>query len=389
MFVRKRKDLITFDMAAGKTADKTADKGQPAQLVVPASSPRMEAPMIRESIAHLIGGGSLSEEEAASAMDEIMTGAATPSQLGAFLTALRIKGETIDEITGLARTMRAHAVRVSLPEGVDAVDTCGTGGDGSGTFNVSTAAGLLVAALGQPVAKHGNRAATSKCGSADVLEALGVKLELGPEQVARCIETVGFGFMFAPAYHPAMRHVGPTRREIGIRTVFNILGPLTNPAGARYQVLGVADPKLLPLMGAALQHLGCERALIVYGEDGVDEISLGAPTRVCEVRGAEGDLREYTITPGELGMSEHSRDEVRGGDAQQNAALLRALLSGEQEGAPAEMVALNAGAALYVTGRAASLADGVRQARDALRSGQAAATLDALALTSRQLGAQN
>jgi anthranilate phosphoribosyltransferase len=349
----------------------------------------MEAHMIREAIACLVGGGSLSEEEAAGAMEEIMTGAATPSQLGAFLTALRIKGETIDEITGLARTMRDHARHVPLPEGVQAVDTCGTGGDGSGTFNVSTAAGLLVSALGQPVAKHGNRAATSRCGSADVLEALGVKLELEPEQVARCIEVVGFGFMFAPAYHPAMRHVGPTRREIGIRTIFNILGPLTNPARVRYQALGVADPRLLPLMGAALQRLGCERALVVYGEDGVDEISLSAPTRVCEVVGGSGDMLQYSVSPESLGLRQRSREEVRGGDAAQNAALLRALLKGEQDGAPAEMVALNAGAALYVTGRAESLADGVRQAQDALGSGRAAATLDALVLTSRQLAAQN
>jgi anthranilate phosphoribosyltransferase len=392
MFQRKRKDLIAVgSTATGKPAGALPASGK-AGGEVAAPSVRTEAHVVRDAIAHLVGGASLSEDEAAAAMDEIMTGTATPSQLGAFLTALRIKGETIEEIAGLARAMRAHALHVPLGEGVHAVDTCGTGGDGSGTFNVSTAAGLLVAALGQPVAKHGNRAATSKCGSADVLEALGVKLELGPEQVARCIETVGFGFMFAPAYHPAMRHVGPTRREIGIRTVFNILGPLTNPAGARYQVLGVADPKLLPLMGAALQRLGCERALVVYGEDGVDEISLGAPTRVCEVRGKEGDLREYTITPGELGLGEHSRDEVRaevrGGDAAQNAALLRSLLRGEQEGAPAEMVALNAGAALYVTGRAENLADGVHQARDGLRSGRAAATLDALVLTSRQPGTQ-
>lgn len=341
--------------------------------------------MIRDAIAHLVGGGSLSEEEAASAMDEIMTGAATPSQLGAFLTALRVKGETIDEITGLARTMRAHAVQVPLPEDVRAIDTCGTGGDGSGTFNVSTAAGLVVAALGQPVAKHGNRAATSHCGSADVLEALGVTLELGPEQVASCVERVGFGFMFAPAYHPAMRHVGPTRREIGIRTVFNILGPLTNPAGARFQVLGVADPKLPRLMGEALLRLGCARALIVHGEDGLDELSLGAPTRICEVRGEAGDLREYTVTPEQLGLTSRPRAAVLGGDAGRNAALLRAVLAGQMDGAPAEMVALNAGAALYVVGRATDIADGTRQAREALRAGRATATLDALIATSRAL----
>jgi anthranilate phosphoribosyltransferase len=333
--------------------------------------------MIREAIAHVVAGGALSEAEAAAAMEEIMTGAATPSQLGAFLTALRLKGETIEEVTGLARVMREKALHVPLPAGVRAVDTCGTGGDASGTFNVSTAAGFVVAAAGQPVAKHGNRAATSRCGSADVLEALGAKLELGPEQVAHCVTTTGFGFMFAPAYHPAMRHVGPTRREIGIRTVFNILGPLTNPAGASYQVLGVADQSLVRLMGEVLLRLGCRRALVVHGTDGVDELSLSAPTLACEVRGDAGTLSEYTITPDELGLAPRSREEVRGGDAERNAALLRALLAGQAEGAPAEIVALNAGAALYVTERAASIGEGVRQARDLLRSGRALATLDA------------
>src|SRR5262245_54417754 len=278
--------------------------------------------MIREAIGQVVAGGVLSEEDAAETMREIMTGVATTAQLGAFLTALRLRGETADEVTGLARVMREHAVHVPLRHDLRAVDTCGTGGDASGTFNVSTAAGLLVAALGQPVAKHGNRAATSRCGSADVLEALGVKIELGPEHVARCVEQVGFGFMFAPTYHPAMRHVGPTRREIGVRTVFNILGPLTNPAGARYQVLGVADPRLLPLMGEALLRLGCTRALVVYGTDGVDEFSLSAATSVCEVDGAAGALREYTVTPDQFGLSEQPREAVLGGDAQQNASLL-------------------------------------------------------------------
>jgi anthranilate phosphoribosyltransferase len=334
--------------------------------------------MIREAITQLVAGETLSESDAAAAMEEIMTGVATPSQLGAFLTALRLKGETVDEVAGLARVMREQALHVALPAHTRAVDTCGTGGDSSGTFNVSTAAGLVVAALGQPVAKHGNRAATSRCGSADVLEALGVKLELGPEQVAACVERVGFGFMFAPAYHPAMRHVGPTRREIGIRTVFNILGPLTNPAGARYQVLGVADVKLLRLMGEALLRLGCERALVVHGEDGVDELSLAAPTRVCEVRGADGDLLDYTLTPGDLGLAERPRHEVLGGDAQQNAQVMRDVLAGRQEGAIADMVALNAGAALYITDRAGTLADGVKQARDAMRAGKAIPTLETL-----------
>ena len=343
--------------------------------------------MIREAITHLVAGGSLSEAEAVATMEEIMTGVATPSQLGAFLTALRLKGETVDEVAGLARVMREQSVHVPLPSDIHAVDTCGTGGDSAGTFNVSTAAGLVVAALGQPVAKHGNRAASSRCGSADVLEALGVKLELGPEQVAACVEEVGFGFMFAPTYHPAMRHVGPTRREIGIRTVFNILGPLTNPAGARYQVLGVADAKLLRLMGEALLRLGCARALIVHGEDGLDELSLSAPTRVVEVDGARGDLLEYTVQPADVGLTPRARDTVLGGDAQQNAARMRTLLAGQESGPLADMVALNAGAAIYVTGRSESLGDGVRQAGDTLRSGRAATTLDALAAKTRALAA--
>ena len=341
--------------------------------------------MIREAIASLIAGRALSEAEATAAMDEIMSGMATPSQLGAFLVALRLKGETVDEVTGMARGMRNAGVHVPLPAQTHAVDTCGTGGDGADTFNVSTAAGLLVAALGQPVAKHGNRAASSRCGSADVLEALGVKLELGPEAVAQCIERTGFGFMFAPTYHPAMRHVGPTRREIGVRTVFNILGPLTNPAGAQYQSLGVADANLVPLMAQALLRLGCQRALVVHGLDGVDEFSLSGPTLVAEVRGASGDVVEYQVTPESVGLAEHPREALRGGDAQFNAALLRRTLSGEQTGATADMVALNAGAALYVSGRAATIAEGVRQAQDGLRAGRAIPTLDALAATSQRL----
>ena len=335
--------------------------------------------MIREAIAHLVAGQSLSEAEAAETMEEIMTGVATPSQLGAFLTALRLKGETVEEVAGLARVMREVAVHVPLAPALRAVDTCGTGGDASGTFNVSTAAGLLVAALGVPVAKHGNRAATSRCGSADVLEALGVRLELGPEQVVQCVEQTGFGFMFAPTYHPAMRYVGPTRREIGVRTIFNILGPLTNPAHVRYQVLGVPDPKLL--------RLGAARALVVYGEDGVDELSLSGPTRICEVDGAAGALREYTVTPEALGCATAPREAVLGGDAQENATLLRGLLAGTVGGAPADIVALNAGAALYVTGRADSLADGVRQARAGLREGRGVATLERLASATQRLGA--
>lgn len=343
--------------------------------------------MIREAITALVAGKALSEDEATATMTEIMTGQATPAQLGAFLVALRLKGETVDEVTGMARGMRQASVHAALPPELRAVDTCGTGGDGAETFNVSTAAGLVVASLGQPVAKHGNRAASSRCGSADVLEALGVKLELGPEALVQCVERVGFGFMFAPTYHPAMRHVGPTRREIGVRTVFNILGPLTNPAGARFQCLGVADPGLAPMMAQALLRLGCERALVVHGMDGVDEFSLSAPTRVVEVRGESGDVVEYMVTPESAGLPVRPREEIRGGDAQYNAGLLRRTLSGEQTGAPAEVVALNAGAALYVTGRAATIAEGARQALDALRAGRAIPTLDALIATTQRLAA--
>jgi anthranilate phosphoribosyltransferase len=339
--------------------------------------------MIKEAIAHVASGESLTEIEAAAVMEEIMTGEATPSQLGAFLTALHLKGETVEEIAGLARVMREKAVHVPVPAHLSPVDTCGTGGDKAGTFNVSTAAGLLVAACGQPVAKHGNRAATSRCGSADVLEALGVKIELKPEQVARCVAEAGFGFMFAPAYHPAMKHVGPTRREIGIRTVFNILGPLTNPAGAAYQVLGVPEASLVSKMAEALLRLGCKRALVVYGEDGIDEISLSAPTLVCEVLGVEGGLREYRVKPEDFGIERQERDAVRGGDAAFNAQLLRDTLSGRLNDAHTDMVSLNAGAALLASERVSTLAEGVKLARETLRAGQAVETLEAVASLSQ------
>jgi anthranilate phosphoribosyltransferase len=331
--------------------------------------------MIREAIAHVATGAKLSEQEAAVVMEEIMTGAATPSQMGAFLTALRLRpgGESVEEIAGLARVMREKAVRVHLEESIaeHALDTCGTGGDGSGTFNVSTAAGIVAAAAGASIAKHGNRSATSRCGSADVLEALGAKIDLGPEQVSRCVQEVGFGFMFAPTYHPAMKHVGPTRREIGIRTVFNILGPLTNPAHTRYQVLGVADGSLLRKMGEVLLHLGCHHALIVHGEDGIDECSLNAPTRICEVRSGQ-ELREYTITPEQVGLTSITdRQPFQGGDPAYNASMLRELLSDYIDTPATDMLCLNAGAALLANERVSSLADGVQLARATLREGKA------------------
>src|SRR5438132_12015216 len=314
--------------------------------------------MIREAITHVVAGATLSEGEAAAVMEEIMTGVATEAQMGSFLTALRLRpgGETVQEIAGLARVMREKAVQVHLEERIaaQAMDTCGTGGDGAGTFNVSTGAGILAAAAGAPVAKHGNRSATSRCGSADVLEALGMRIDLGPEQVAYCVQEVGFGFMFAPAYHPAMKHVGPTRREIGIRTVFNILGPLTNPAHARYQVLGVADGSLLRKMGEVLLHLGCQHALIIHGEDGIDECSLSAPTHICEVKHGQ-ELREYTITPEEVGLTRvTNRQPFQGGDPAHNANLLREMLSKYTDGPAADMLCLNAGAALLANETVAS-----------------------------------
>jgi anthranilate phosphoribosyltransferase len=331
--------------------------------------------MIREAIAHVAAGATLDEAEAAAVMEEIMTGTATASQMGAFLTALRLRpgGETVEEIAGMARVMREKAVRVHLNERASscAMDTCGTGGDGSGTFNVSTGAGVIAAAAGAAIAKHGNRSATSRCGSADVLEALGAKIDLGPEQVARCVQEVGFGFMFAPAYHPAMKHVGPTRREIGIRTVFNILGPLTNPAHTRYQVLGVADGSLLRKMGEVLLHLGCQHALIVHGEDGIDECSLSAPTRVCEVRSGQG-LREYSVSPEDLGLTRVSdRQPFQGGDPAHNAVMLRELLDGYVDTPATHMLCLNAGAALLANDLVSSWQDGIKLARATLREGKA------------------
>ncbi len=331
--------------------------------------------MIREAIASVSSGATLSTEEAAAAMEEIMTGSATPSQMGAFLTALRLRpgGETVEEIAGLATVMREKAVPVHLDEATAAcaLDTCGTGGDNAGTFNVSTAAGIVAAAAGAKVAKHGNRSATSRCGSADVLEALGARIDLSPEALAHCIRESGFGFMFAPAYHPAMKHVGPTRREIGIRTIFNILGPLTNPAHTPYQVLGVPDRSLLRKMGDVLLHLGCRHALIVHGEDGLDECSISAPTHICEVRAGE-PMREYTITPEEVGLvTARNREAVQGGDPAYNAKLLRELLADYTDTATTHMVCLNTGAALLANEQVNSLAAGVKLARATIQEGKA------------------
>ncbi len=343
--------------------------------------------MLHDALTMIMAGRSLGEDEAAAAMGDMMGGVATQAQSAALLTALCIKGETIDEITGMARGMRAKAVRVTLPPGIDAIDTCGTGGDRSSTFNISTAAAFVIAAAGQPVAKHGNRAATSQCGSADVLEALGARVDLGPDAVARCVAETRFGFMFAPAYHPAMRFVAPVRRELGFRTVFNVLGPLTSPAGVRRQVMGVADAALVRPLAEVLLRLGTERALVVHGEDGLDEFTLSAPTLVAEVDGAAGEVRDYRVSPADVGLASAPREALRGGDAATNARVVRGILAGEIGGAPADVVCLNAGAALYVAGRAGGIAEGVALARAQLRPDRALRTLGAFVALSQDLAA--
>ncbi len=329
--------------------------------------------MIREAIQAVVSGKSLTMEEAAQVMDEIMEGQVTPAQFGAFVTALRLKGETVDEIAGMARTMRAKAIRVNIAEPV--IDIVGTGGDGLNTFNISTAAAFVVAGAGLKVAKHGNRAASSQCGSADVLEALSVKFNLNAEQVQRCIQEVGIGFMFAQSFHPAMKFAGPLRKEIGIRTVFNILGPLTNPAFATHFLLGVADEALVEKMALVLKSLGCEHALVVHGEDGLDEITVSGPSQVCELK--DGKIKKYAISPEDFGLPKADLDRLRGGTAEQNAVLLRSVLSGVT-GPQLDAVLMNSAAALVAGDKAETLKEGIEIARQSLGSGQALAKLDQL-----------
>ncbi len=336
--------------------------------------------MIREAISALVAGNSLSTEEAASVMEEIMIGETTPAQFGAFVTALRLKGETVDEIVGLAKTMRAKAVPVITDETV--VDTCGTGGDGLHTFNISTVAAFIAAGAGLKVAKHGNRAMSSHCGSADVLEALGVKIDLNAEQVQRCLQEVGMGFMFAPVFHPAMKYASAPRREIGIRTVFNILGPLTNPAGASSQVIGVADGLLVEKLALVLQGLGCHHALVVHGEDGLDEITLTRKTQVCELK--DGRTESYSISPEDFGLSRASLDSLRGGTADENATLLRNILAGAP-GPQRDVVLMNAGAVLLAGDRVGTLQQGVTLATEVIDDGNALAKLEQLIEFSQSL----
>lgn len=339
--------------------------------------------ILTRAIDEVCAGAHLSTDHAAAALQEIMEGRADEVQTAALLIALRAKGETVSEVTGLARTMRDLSARVEAPtDGL--VDTAGTGG-GPTTFNVSTTAALVAAAAGVPIAKHGNRSATSRSGSADLLEALGVAIELSPEQVSECIREIGFGFMFAPRHHAAMRHLVPVRRALGVRTVFNLLGPLTNPAGASRQLLGVSDRNYQETMAEALIALGCERAFVVCADDGLDEFSIASPTRVVEV--SNGATSEWSVDPAELGIASASIDEIAGGSPEENAQATRAVLTGEP-GPGREITRLNAGAAMVLGGVAQDLAAGIELAEEAIVSGAANEKLGALVDLSNRLAAK-
>lgn len=316
----------------------------------------------------LIAGKSLTQSQAREMMESIMTGALTSAQIAALLTALRIKGESIDEITGCAQVMREKAQSIDLND-IELTDTCGTGGDGGTTYNVSTAAAIVLAAAGVSVAKHGNRSVSSKCGSADVLEELGVKVDLSQEDVARCIKETGIGFMFAPVFHKAMKYVMPARRELGIRTIFNMLGPLTNPASASYQVIGVYDKKLTHMFAQVLKRLGTKRALIVHGLDGMDEISLCDKTQACELK-EDGSIVDYLIDPRDYGFNICDASMLKGGDCKENAKIITDILHGEK-GAKRNLLCINAGAALYISGKADSISEGIKLAKETIDSGAA------------------
>ncbi len=343
---------------------------------------RLTSDLLTRSIDALAGGQDLSAEETAAVLTEIMTGNASEIQIAAFLIALRTKGETVDELAGLARTMRRLAATVTVQRG-DLLDTAGTGG-GRRTFNVSTTAALIAAGAGCTVAKHGNRSATGLSGSADVLEALGARIDLTPAAVAACIDEVGFGFMFAPAHHQATRYVIPVRRELAVRTIFNFLGPLTNPAGATRQLIGVSDRGYLSKMAGALELLGTEHALLVSSHDGLDELSISAATHVVEV--TRSGITEYDVVPEDVGLARAGAELVPGGDPAQNAETARRILAGEP-GPARDLAVLNAGAAVYAGGAAASLADGVQAAGRAIDAGAAAAALERFVAATHRLAA--
>ena len=330
---------------------------------------------IQDAIKAIVAGRDLEQSSAALVTEQIMTGEATPAQIAAFLTALHLKGETDAEIAGMAEVMREKAVHV--PHAMPVLDTCGTGGDAANTFNISTAAAFVAAGAGVTVAKHGNRAMSSKCGSADVLEGLGVRIELDAEEVAYCLEEAGIGFMYAPKFHPAMRYAGPVRREIGIRTAFNVLGPLANPARAEFQVVGVATAPLAEKLANALARMGTRHALVVHGSDGLDELSLSAPSMVWEVRAGTAP-RRFDVDPAELGLTAAPREALLGGTVAENVAILEALLDGSERGPRREIVLLNAAAGLVAAERAGDLQEGLMLAADAIDSGAARARLDRL-----------
>lgn len=354
-----------------------------AELSLASFLPYLSSAMeMQDAIRAVVERRDLTGPEMESVMRRIMGGEATPAQIGGFLVGLRMKGETVEEIAAAARVMRELATPVEVPELPHLVDTCGTGGDAAGLFNVSTAAAFVAAACGAHVAKHGNRSVSSRSGSADLLEAAGVRLDLPPEAVARCIREVGVGFLFAPAHHGAMRHAIGPRREMGVRTVFNLLGPLTNPAGAPNQVLGVFDAAWLEPLAQVLARLGSRHVMVVHGAEGLDEISIAGPTEVAELR--EGRIERRTVTPEALGVSRAPLDGLRVDGAQASLALVRQALAGEP-GPARDMVALNAGAAVYVAGRAASLEEGVARALEAMATGEPLRRLERLAALSREL----
>ena len=328
-------------------------------------------------IGRVASGAALSVGESRAAFDAMMAGEATPSQMGGFLMALRVRGETVDEITGGAQAMRARALRIDAPEGT--IDTCGTGGDAKGTFNISTAAALVAAGCGVPVAKHGNRALSSRSGSADLLAALGVTIDADMALVREALWEVGIGFLMAPRHHGAMRHVGPTRVELGTRTVFNLLGPLSNPADATRQVIGVFDGKWATPMAEVLRNLGSEHVWVVHGSDGTDELTTTGPSAVVELHG--GAIRRFEVTPEDAGLPRAAPEDLKGGDAAENAAIVRGVLAGEP-GPARDIVLLNSAAALIVAGRAGDLREGVGIAAEAVDSGKARATLDRLVVLS-------
>lgn len=323
--------------------------------------------MIKEAIIKLSKKQDLAYAEAEAVMDEIMSGQATPVQMSAYLTALALKGETIDEITASAAGMRAHCIK--LLHNLDVLEIVGTGGDGSNSFNISTTSSLVIAAGGVPVAKHGNRAASSKSGAADVLEALGVKITLTPERSAEILKKINICFLFAQNYHIAMKYVAPIRKELGIRTVFNILGPLSNPAGANMELMGVYDQSLVEPLAQVMANLGVDRGMVVYGQDSLDEISMCAPTSVCEIR--DGKFTSYEITPEQFGYERCEKGALTGGTPAENAEITKAILKGEEKGPKRQAVCLNAGAALYIAGKAASIEEGVKLAESLIDSGAA------------------